>query len=287
MLDGRDGVADLGLANVLEARRHVPDLARDQALDRHELRAEHAQLEELGLGAAGHQPDDVVIVERALGQAQVADDALVRVVVAVEHEPAQRCVRVALGRRDPGDDRLEDLRDARALLGRREDHLLARHREHVLELLDDDVRLRGRQVDLVEHRDDRQPLAQREVDVGQRLGLDALGGVDDEDRALTRLQAAADLVREVDVAGRVDEVQAVRQPVLGGVLEPHRPGLDRDPLLALEVHGVEDLAHHLPAFDRMGQLEQAVRERGLAVIDVGDDRKVAQPVLGDDHEAGV
>ena len=47
---------------------------------------------------------------------------------------------------------------------------------------------------------DREALAQREVDVGERLGLDALRRVDDEDRALARLEAAADLVAEVDVA---------------------------------------------------------------------------------------
>ena len=88
-------------------------------------------------------------------------------------------------------------------------HLLARDREDVLQLLDDDVGLRRRQVDLVEDRDDHEVLAQREMDVGQRLGLDPLGGVDHEDGALAGLQAAADLVGEVDVAGRVDEVQAV------------------------------------------------------------------------------
>ena len=125
------------------------------------------------------------------------------------------------------------------------------------------------------------------MDVGERLGLDALGGVDDEDRALAGLQAVADLVGEVDVAGRVDEVQAVGLAVVRLVLEPDGPGLDRDPLLALEVHRVEDLAHHLAALDRVGQLEQPVGERRLAVIDVGDDREVAQPVLGDGHDAGV
>ena len=84
---------------------------------------------------------------------------------------------------------------------RREDHLLARDREDVLELLHDDARAAADgQVDLVDDRDDREALAQREVDVGERLGLDALRGVDDEDRALARLEAAADLVREVDVA---------------------------------------------------------------------------------------
>jgi hypothetical protein len=97
----------------------------------------------------------------------------------------------------------------------------------------------------------------------------------------------AHLVGEVDVPGRVDEVQPVRLAVVGGVLEPHGAGLDRDALLALEVHRVEELAHHLPALDRVGLLQQPVGQRGLAVIDVRHDREVGQAILGDGHEAGV
>ena len=183
------------------------------------------------------------------------------------------------------DDRLEDLWDARAVLGRREDDLLARDREHVLQLIDDRVRVRGRQVDLVEDRDEREVLAQREVDVGERLGLDALRRVDDEDRPLARLEAVAHLVGEVDVPGRVDEVEPVGQPVVGGVLEADGARLDRDALLALEVHRIEDLARHLARVDGVRDLEQAVGQRRLAVIDVRDDREVAQAILGDGHGA--
>ena len=228
-----------------------------------------------------------MIVEGPGGEPDVDDDALVRVVVGVEDEGLERLRRIALRRRNAGDDRLEDLGDAGAVLGRGEDHLLAGDRQDALELLHDDLRLGRRQVDLVEDRDDRQALAHREVDVGQGLGLDALGRVDDEDRPLAGLEAAADLVAEVDVAGRVDEVEAVDQAVVRGVLEADGPGLDRDALLALEVHRVEDLAGHLPGLDRVRHLEQPVGERGLAVIDVGDDREVAQALLGDRHGAGV
>ena len=123
------------------------------------------------------------------------------------------------------------------------------------------------------------------MDVGKRLGLDTLRGVDDEDRALARLEAAAHLVAEVDMARRVDEVEPVDETVMGArVLEPHRAGLDRDALLALEVHRVEDLAHHLTALDRVRQLEQPIGERRFAVIDVRDDREVAESVLRDGHE---
>ena len=46
------------------------------------------------------------------------------------------------------------------------------------------LRLRGGQVDLVEDRDDGQVALDGHVEVGQGLGLDALGGVDQEDGAL-------------------------------------------------------------------------------------------------------
>ena len=228
-----------------------------------------------------------MVVERPGGQPDIDDHALVLVVVAVEDEALERLRRVALGGGHAGHDRLEDLGHAGAVLGRREDDLLARDRQDVLQLVHDRLRVRRRQVDLVEDRDERQPLLEREMDVGQRLRLDALGRVDDEDRALARLEAVADLVGEVDVTGRVDEVEAVGQAVVRRVLEPDRAGLDRDALLALQVHRVEDLARHLAGVDRVGQLEQAVRQRRLAVIDVGDDREVAQALLGDGHKLGV
>jgi hypothetical protein len=89
------------------------------------------------------------------------------------------------------------------------------------------------------------------------------------------------------MSGRVDEIEPIDLAVVGGVLETDRAGLDRDALLALEIHRIEDLARHLAAFDGVGELKQPIGEGRLAVIDVGDDREVAEAVLGDGHEAGV
>jgi len=119
------------------------------------------------------------------------------------------------------------------------------------------------------------------MDVRKRLRLDPLRGVDDEDRSLARLEAAADLVAEVDVAGRVDQVERVALAVTRVVLQAHRARLDRYPFLALEIHRVEYLARHLARLDRMRQLEQPVGERRLPMVDMGDDRKVAHARLGD------
>ena len=185
---GRDGVADLGVADALEPGRDIADLARDQVPDGHELRPEDAELERVGLGATPHQTDRVAVTDRPLGEADVDDHALVRVVVAVEDQGLQRFRGVALGRRDPRDDRLEDVADAGTVLRRREDDLLARDRQDVLQLVHDRVRVRRRQVDLVEDRDERQVLAQREMDVGQRLSLDALRCINDQDGTLAGLE---------------------------------------------------------------------------------------------------
>ena len=59
--DGRDRVADLRVADALEPGRDVADLAGDELPDRHELRPEDAELERVGLGAAGHQADRLAV----------------------------------------------------------------------------------------------------------------------------------------------------------------------------------------------------------------------------------
>jgi hypothetical protein len=146
------------------------------------------------------------------------------------------------------------------------------------------VRLGGGQVDLVQHRDDLEVGVERHVQVGQRLRLDALGGVDQQHRALAGGQAAGDLVAEVDVAGGVDEVEDVlRIPVAevpgdrvtaAGPGKADRLALDCDAALALDVHPVQVLGTHLPALHHAGKLQHPVRQCRLTVIDVGDDAEV-------------
>ena len=55
-------------------------------------------------------------------------------------------------------------------------------------------------------------------------------------------------------------------------------GLDRDAALALEIHRVERLLLELTLRYRVRELEDAVRERRLAVVDVRDDAEVAYVV---------
>src|SRR5712691_7354935 len=49
---------------------------------------------------------------------------------------------------------------------------------------------------------------------------------------------------------------------------------DGDAALALKVHGIEDLFVHFALRQRAGHFEQAVRERGLAMVNVRDDAEI-------------
>jgi hypothetical protein len=73
--------------------------------------------------------------------------------------------------------------------------------DHVLDLGLGVVGVGLRQVHLVEHRHHFDAEVERGVAVGHRLRLDALAGVDHQQRAFAGRQRAADLVGEVDVPG--------------------------------------------------------------------------------------
>ena len=61
-------------------------------------------------------------------------------------------------------------------------------------------------------------------------------------------------------------------------------GEDRDALLALEVHRVHHpLGDVLALAEGAGLPQHGVHERGLAVVDVGDDRDVADVLTGNGH----
>ena len=108
---------------------------------------------------------------------------------------------------------------------------------------------------------------------GLRLRLDAGDRVEQRDRAVEHAQRALDLDREVDVPGRVDDVDAMVLPLRGG-----GGGGDRDAALLLLLHPVHhgralvDLADLVGA---PGVVEDALGRRRLTGVDVRHDPDVA------------
>src|SRR5262249_34769962 len=84
-----------------------------------------------------------------------------------------------------------------------------------------------------------------------------------------------DFVGEVDVAGSVDEVEAVGVAVLGVVMQANAFGLDGDAAFTLQVHRVEDLLVHFALRERTGHFKQAGGQGGFAVVDVRNDEQIS------------
>jgi hypothetical protein len=134
-------------------------------------------------------------------------------------------------------------------------------------------------VGLVDQQDDGQVrgegLAQHEAGLGQR----ALGSVNEEDDAVDHGQAALHLAAKVGVAGGVDDVDGDGLAVGGRSVVGHGGvlGQDGDALFALQVTGVHHAVFKVVVLGKgVGLLEHGVDQGGLAVVNVGHNRDVAE-----------
>ena len=146
------------------------------------------------------------------------------------------------------------------------------------------------EIDLVQRDHDLMVDLDRLIDVGQGLRFDPLAGVDHQERALAGGEAAVDLVGEIDVARGVHEIELVGPAVARGVGKANRLSLDGDAALALELHRIEELVAHLARTHAAAALDQPVGQGRLPMVDMGDDREVADVALlahvGDDGSTG-
>jgi len=158
--------------------------------------------------------------------------------------------------------------------------------ELFLEHVRDALVVRARIVHLVDEGDPRHAVALHLLVDGDRLALNPLARVEDENRAVEDAQRALDLDREVHVTGGIDDVDVVGLKLLLRSV-PNAVGrgrLDRDALLALEIHRVHlgadaVLAAHLVDLVNSTRVkEDALGERRLPGVDVRRDADVADAV---------
>ena len=249
------------------------------------FRREDADPLDLMCRAGRHQPDLLPGSELAVLDPHQDHDAEIGVVPAVDEQRLERRRGVALRRRQALHQRFQHILDAEPGLGRDQERVRGVEPDHILDLLLDPVGLGGRQIDLVQDRHDLVPGRDRLVDIGEGLRLDALARIDDQQRAFAGRQRAADLVGEIDMARRVHQIEDIVLAVAGPVFEAHGLRLDRDAALALDLHRVEHLLAHLARFEPAAGLDQPVGEGRFAVVDMGDDREIADMAERRRHRA--
>ena len=122
--------------------------------------------------------------DHAVHDANRGYGATVAVVVGIEDQRTKRGFVVAARRRHPRDHRLEQLRNPSPLLCRDTQDLIRLSADQVVDLLGAFLRLGAGQIDLVEDGYDFQAGVHGQQQIGQRLGLNALRRIHDQNRAL-------------------------------------------------------------------------------------------------------
>ena len=153
--------------------------------------------------------------------------------------------------------------------------------EAVLDLLERALEVGADAVELIDEAHPRNFVLVGLAPDGFALGFNAFDRAEHDDGAIQDAEAALDLGREIDVAGRVDQVDRVVLPLAadgGGVNGDSAGGF-----FGVEVGGgvaVVDVAHFVGG---AGVVEDALRGRRLSRVNVGDDADVAELVDGSRH----
>ena len=147
--------------------------------------------------------------------------------------------------------------------------------DDILDLLAGPLDIGGGKIDFIDDRNDFQVIFKGEVDVCERLRLDALRGVHDQNRPFARGERAGDLVGKVDMAGRVDEVEFVFVAVVRLVKHAHRSQFNGNSPLPLQIHRVEELILHVARGNLPRKLHDPVCNGALAVVDMRYNAEIA------------
>ncbi len=147
--------------------------------------------------------------------------------------------------------------------------------ERALDVVDQRQRITRRPVELVDEREDRQPVTPAHLEELAGLTFDAVRRVDDHHDAVRSNEGAIGVFAEIVMAGRVDQRQSVSLQ-----LELERRGRDRDAALLLERHPVRrrlapvlTSADGASEFNRAGVQQELFRQRRLARVGMRNNRE--------------
>ena len=270
--DVGDGVAHLDFARCLDAGYDVSYVACAQLLAGYQVHFEYAYLVSFILLAGVEELHFVPLADDAVLNLEVGDDATEGVEHRVEDECLQRGFLVAYGVGDAADNSFKNLGYAHSRLAGGTDDFFAFAAKEFDDFVLHFIGVGAGHVALVDDRDDFEVMFDGHIQVRYGLRLYALRGVHDEQCAFAGSDGAGYFVGEVHVSRSVNEVEDILLSVQF-ILHLYGVALDGDATFALQVHVVQHLSFgHLYG---VGIFQQAVCQGGLAVVDVGDNAKVA------------
>ena len=257
-----DGVPHFRIGGTLDVGDDIAHLTRLQHIGRLHVRLEHTNFLDLAFQTGAEETQPVAPAQAALEDTHVCHHAPVGIVDGVKDQRGSSFLLFPDRRRHRVHDRLQQRMDPLPRLGGNGKRLLLRDRKDLFQLFTAHFHIRRRKVDLVDDGDDRQIVLHCHVHVGNGLRLNALRGIDHQHGTVTGGKRPAHFVSKVHVTRGINQVQLVCFAIIRLILHADRVGLDGDPALLFQIHGIQQLVmDQIPLFDGMSLLHQAVGKR--------------------------
>ena len=170
-----DGITHAGISDALDRSGEVANFActKHTIVDQR-VRCHIAGFHNGEFRTGRHQLNGIPDLDGAFFDADIDDNALIGIIIAVEDQSLQRSVRIALGCRNVRHNFFHDSFDVDACLCGDPRGIFCGNPDHIFDLLADTVRICSRQVDLVDNRHYFQIVFDCQISICQCLGFDAL-----------------------------------------------------------------------------------------------------------------
>ena len=123
---------------------------------------------------------------------------------------------------------------------------------------------------------------QGKIKIGKGLCLYTLTGINQQQGALTGGQGPRDLIGKVHMPGGINQIEIIGLTVFGCIWKTDGLAFNGDAAFAFNVHRVQNLISKIPLRNYIGGLNKAVRQRGFAVVNMGNDTEVSDILHVDD-----
>ena len=169
-----DGVAHLDLPRVLDPRDDVAHVSTLHLLLRHHIQLQSTHLIGIVLGIGLHEFYPLTGVDRSIHHLIVGNDPSVGIEHGVKDESLQRSIRITHRCGDLLHDGIKYLLYTHSGATTGEQDILPVTAQEIYHLIPGEVDIGTIEVNLIEHRDDRQVVLDRHIEIGDRLRLHPL-----------------------------------------------------------------------------------------------------------------
>ena len=221
-----------------------------------------------------HQANGIADFHRSLFDTNINYNALIGIIIAVENQGFQRCVRVAVWGRNIRDNTFHHFANVDSLFGGNPWSIHCRNSDNAFNLLTNPFRIGCWQVNLIDNWNDFQIMFNCQIGICQGLSFNALRSIDNQNCPLTGCQTSGHFIVKVHVSRRINQVKHIGFPVFCLIIQADSTSFDGNTPFPFDVHIVQNLFFHVPLCNRKSLFENPVCQCGFSVVNMGDNAKI-------------